>query len=213
MIPFADRTEAGELLAEKLAGYRDREDVVVVGLPRGGVVTAHAIASRLNFPLDLVVPRKVGHPAQPEFALGAVTEEGAVLLNEDLMRQTGVTEEQLLPVIAAEREEAARRIQVYRAGRPRYPLAGRTVLLVDDGIATGSTMKAAIVAVRAEDPREVVIAVPVLPADTLVEMERLADRVIFLATPSPFQAIGLHYTEFGQTGDAEVIELLKWRPK
>ena len=206
-MPFADRRAAGRRLGAQLAGLGlDRP--VVLGLPRGGVPVAYEVARALAAPLDVLVVRKLGCPWQPELGLGAIGEDGVRLLNTALIRQTQVGASELEAVAEREGRELERRVERYRQGRPAIALAGRTVLVVDDGLATGFTARAGIEVVRRRGAQRVVLAVPVAPADTLAELAEVADEVVCLQTPAWFSAIGAFYTDFSQTSDAEVTELL-----
>jgi len=202
-----DRNEAGERLALRLDGYRT-ERPIVLALPRGGVPVGAPIARRLAAPLDVIVARKVGAPGNPEYGLGAVVEDGSVLLDESRVRAAGYRPEDLAVVVARERGEAAERAERYRAGRPLPDLSDRTVILVDDGIATGVTVRAALRAVRPRGPRRVVVAAGVAPLDTVRELEREADRVLVLERPAMFFAVGEFYRQFEPVSDSEVIRLL-----
>lgn len=206
---FRDRIDAGEALAEALEEYRDVEDGVVIGLPRGGVPVAYEVAKALNLPLDIVCPRKIGAPMNAEYAIGAITETGEGEMNEEVIAQMGVSEEYIKSEIESEKAEANHRLLAYRAGMPPRDLKDKVVLIVDDGLATGSTMKAAIHSVRAEGARKIVMAVPVSPPDTLLKFENLVDDAICLEAPPFFRAVGQFYEIFGQTSDDEVIELMK----
>lgn len=204
---FADRRDAGRRLA---AALHDEEGAnqVVLGLPRGGVPVAFEVASALALPLDVLVVRKLGCPWQPELGLGAISEGGIRLLNDDLIRDAGVTSNELEAVTRAEEAELRRRVARYRDGRAPVDLHGRTVLLVDDGLATGFTAQAAVEAARQHGARRVVVAVPVAPPDTVAELEGIADRVVCLTVPEDFTSIGGHYIDFSQTSDDEVRRLL-----
>jgi len=204
---FTDREDAGRQLAARLEHLRGR-DPVVVALPRGGVPVAAEVAEALGAPLDICVIRKLGVPSQPELGLGAIGEDGVRVLNRQVMRVAGVTAEQLAKVEASERAELERRVLRYRAGRPGVELAGRTVVVVDDGVATGSTARAACRIVRARGAGRVVLAVPVAPADWTASMEGEADDLVAVRTPVAFYAIGQFYQDFTQTTDAEVTECL-----
>ena len=207
-----DRYEAGEILADKIEELGPFENPVVLALPRGGVPVGFRIAKRIGAPLDVIIVRKLGAPFNEEFAIGALVEgePERVVLNEEAVYRLGVSKDYLDSVIAKEREELHRRQKMYRMSEnPLGNLTGKTVILVDDGIATGYTMKAALAAIREQSPAEIVVAVPVAPADTVEEMERLADKVVVIETPEPFWAVGAHYEKFDQTSDEEVIELLK----
>lgn len=205
---FENREQAGRLLADRLA--RDSfPSGLVLGVPRGGVAVAAPVAERLGLPLDIIIPRKVGAPHNPEVAVGAVTEDGTAIWDRMLLDRLGLRETDLEPLAAREVAEIKRRSAVYRGGRPRPDLAGRTVLLVDDGVATGSTMLAALRSVRRGRPRTVVLAVPVAPSGTLARLAAEVDRVVCLQTPAHFYAVGQFYRDFGQTTDEEVIRLLQ----
>src|SRR5581483_11753592 len=200
---FRDRAEAGRLLAERLGGLGGG-DVVVLGLPRGGVPVAREVARALGAPLDVFLVRKLGLPGQPELAMGAIASGGTRVLNEELVDELRLPPEVVDAVAERERAELERRERAYRGDRPPLPLAGRTVLLVDDGLATGSSMRAAIAAVRARRPRRVVVAVPVAPRHTLDELRPLVDELVCLAAPEPFHAVGLWYADFAEVSDEEV---------
>lgn len=206
---FSDRHEAGRQLASQLGDYQGREDVVVLGLPRGGVPVAYEVASALNAPLDVFLVRKLGVPGHPELAMGAIASGGVRVLNDDVIGWYGLPESEIDRVAADEQEELARREREYRREQTPLDLRGRTVLLVDDGLATGSTMKAAVKAVRTLEPARIVVAVPVGATDTCRELRELADEVVCAHTPEPFSAVGLWYRDFSQTTDDEVRELLE----
>lgn len=203
---FTDRADAGRRLAERLRGEL-APDAVVLGLPRGGVPVAYEVARALNLPLDVVVVRKLGLPYQPELAMGAVGEDVRVL-NDQVLQMARVDEAELEAVERRERAEVERRTEALRAGREPVPLAGRDVLLVDDGIATGSTARAACEVVRARGARRVVLAAPVAPANTQKALADAADDVVLLHTSHRFSAVGQFYVNFGQTSDEEVTALL-----
>jgi putative phosphoribosyl transferase len=205
--PFANREEAGTALAALLVGGRD-PDPVVVALPRGGVPVGAVVAAALGAPLDVIVVRKLGVPTQPELAMGAIGEGGTRVLNHEVIHALRIPDADLAAVEHRERLELERRSRRLRAGRPRVPLRDRTVILVDDGLATGSTARAAIDVARAEGARRIVVAVPVAPASTVDELARVADDVVCVATPEPFWAIGQWYRDFRPTTDDEVVELL-----
>jgi len=204
---FSDRTEAGRELARRLASLAD-EDPVVVGLPRGGVPVAFEVARALGAPLDVIVVRKLGVPFQPELGMGAVGENGARVLNEDLVRMAHVGPDELARIEARERAEVEARARRFRTGRPRVELAGRTVIVVDDGIATGGTARAALLVARAQGARRVVLAVPVAPPDTVEALRSDADDIVCLEIPTPFYAIGEWYQDFSQVPDERVNALL-----
>jgi predicted phosphoribosyltransferase len=207
---YRDRAEAGAELAKHLAAYRD-QDALVLALPRGGVEVGHQIAQALGADLDVLVVRKLGAPQNPEFGLGAIASYGAKFLDEGAVRALDVPPEALEQVERRERQELARREAAYRGDRPPPRVAGRTVIVVDDGLATGGTAQAALRAVRSLKASRVVLAVPVGPAETVRALEGQADEVVCPQTPRPFQAIGQWYASFDQTADERVIELLGGR--
>jgi putative phosphoribosyl transferase len=209
MAMFRDRKDAGEQLAKLLSAYKKQKNVVVLGLPRGGVVTAAAVARFLEAPLDVICPRKVGAPHNPELALGAITETGTGFFNESLIRQLGVSRKYLDEERAKEQKKAEMRMDLFRKGRPPLDLASKTVILVDDGLATGATMKAAILSLRGQKAKKIVVAVPVSPADTAREVQEMCDELVCMETPWLFQAVGQFYANFAQTEDTEVVEILK----
>jgi putative phosphoribosyl transferase len=206
-MPFRDRREAGRRLAERLSGLRDSSPLVL-GLPRGGVPVAFEVAKALGAPLDVLVVRKLGVPFQPELGMGAVGEDGVRVLNSDVLRQAGVSETQLAEVEARERKVVDERAARLRRGRPAIPLKGRTAIIVDDGLATGGTARAAVRVARERGAERVVLAVPVAPPDTVAALRRDADDVIAVETPEPFFAIGGWYTDFSPTSEQEVVDLL-----
>lgn len=205
---FSNRIEAGRQLAEKLDKYAGREDVIVLGLPRGGVPVAYEVAKRLHVPLDVFIVRKLGVPGFEELAAGAIASGGVRVLNQDVMRAIPYADEAIEAVTAKETAELERREQLYREGRPPPELRDRIVILVDDGLATGATMRAAVKALRERGVAKIVVAVPVAPPDTCYEVEQLADETICLSTPPFFQAVGQYYEDFSQTTDDEVRDLL-----
>ena len=206
---FRDRAEAGGELGERLAeGYAGRPDVLVLALPRGGVVVGREVAERLDAPLDVVVVRKLGFPGQSELAMGAIASGGVRVLNEALLDQTGVSEALVEDVVARERVELERREALYRSDRPAPDVAGKTVLVVDDGLATGSTMLAAVQALRSLRAGRIVVAVPTAPRQTCEALEDMADEVVCLRQPEPFYAVGLSYEDFAEVSDDEVRALL-----
>lgn len=206
---FRDRKDAGQRLAEDLKEYASQDDVLVLGLPRGGVPVAFEVARELDAPLDVFLVRKLGVPTQPELAMGAIASGGVRILNEDVVAQLGITEDAIARVAADEQEELERRERAYRGDRPEPQLDGRTVLLVDDGLATGSTMRAAVAAVRAGNPAELVVAVPVAAPETCDAFRDSVDAVVCSITPEPFRSVGTWYEEFSQTTDEEVRSLLE----
>ncbi|MBK1701777.1 phosphoribosyl transferase [Thiococcus pfennigii] len=207
-MPLENRTEAGRALAELLS-REPTGDVVVLALPRGGVPVGWEIAKALNAPLDILLVRKLGVPGQPELAAGAIASGGIRVLNQDLIDALGITQAQLERTAAQEQAELERRERVYRGDRPWPPVTGRRIILVDDGVATGATIRAGIAALRQQHPESIVLAVPVAPPDTLARLATEADQVVCLATPTPFRAIGQWYEDFHQVTDEEVTELLE----
>ncbi len=205
---FRDRVDAGKRLAAALKGVAGKEDIVLA-IPRGGVVVGLEVAKMLNLPLDLIVPRKIGAPDNPELAIGAITEDGTIILDERLVSNLQVSDEYIKNEGENQRSEIKRRLKLYRGDIPRPNLKNREAIIVDDGIATGSTMKAALASVRKSGAKKVIIAIPVGPPSTIKELEKQADTVICLYTPEFFYAIGEFYEDFSQTEDREVVELLK----
>jgi predicted phosphoribosyltransferase len=206
--PFANRHEAGAELAGKLRHYAGRRDVVVLALPRGGAPVAFAVAESLDAPLDVFLVRKLGVPGHPELAMGAIASGGVRVLNDEVVGWYGIPPAAIEAVARLEEAELERRERAYRAGRSIPDLCGRVVILVDDGLATGSTMKAAVEAVRQHAPARVVVAVPVGAPSTCDELAAFADEVICARVPHPFSAVGQWYLDFSQTTDDEVRELL-----
>jgi erythromycin esterase-like protein/predicted phosphoribosyltransferase len=205
---FKDRTDAGRQLAGRLVGYKGRSDVIVLGLPRGGVPVAYEVARELEVPFDAFLVRKIGVPGHSELAMGAIAEGGVEVLSEDLIRDLAVPRALVQQAAVRERFELDRRDQLYRRGRQLPSVRDRTVILIDDGLATGSTMQAAIIALRRLEPANIIVAAPVGAPDTCARLRRFADEVVCVATPEPFQAVGLWYEEFAQTTDDEVQRLL-----
>lgn len=205
---FPNRTEAGRLLAKKLVKYAGRDDVIVLGLPRGGVPVAFEVAQRLGAPLDVFIVRKLGVPGFEELAVGAIASGGVRVLNEDVMRALPNADQLIESVTERETVELDRREQTYRNGRAAPGLRDRVVILVDDGLATGATMRAAVKALRQRGVARIVVAVPVGPADTCREFEDAADETVCANMPEFFQAVGQYYEDFSQTSDEEVRELL-----
>jgi putative phosphoribosyl transferase len=207
--PFADRREAGAELARQLTRYGGRDDVVVLALPRGGVPVAYEVAAALGAPLDVFLVRKLGVPGHRELAMGAIASGGVRVLNEDVVGWYGIPPTVIDEVAREEQAELDRREGAYRDGRSPLELKGRTVLLIDDGLATGSTMKAAVQAVRAQDPARIIVAVPVGSPDTCREFSAVADEIVCARAPEHFAAVGQWYRDFSQTTDDEVRELLQ----
>jgi putative phosphoribosyl transferase len=205
---FRNRSEAGRFLAAQLSEYADRTDVTVLALPKGGVPVAAEVAATLGAPLDVLVVRKIGVPWNPEFALGAIASGGMMVLDMHSLDELGLTRSDVEPVIQAERRELTRRESLYRSERPFPTLAGQVVILVDDGLATGATMQAAVAALRTKGPSQVVVAVPVASREACETLEPMVDRVVCVATPEPFFGVGVWYEDFSQTTDEEVLSLL-----
>ena len=207
--PFRDRIEGGEQLAQRLAVYRGRPDVVVLGLPRGGVPIAQLVAQALAAPFDVYVVRKLGVPGHEELAMGAIAPGGVRLINHDVVEALGIPPAVIDATAASEQVELDRRQQAYRGSRPAVVLSGKTVILVDDGLATGSTMRAAVMAVRRQQPARIVVGVPVGAPSTCTDLARDADEVVCVRMPDPFVAVGLWYRDFTPTSDGEVQSLLR----
>jgi putative phosphoribosyl transferase len=208
-LPLKDRKSAGQALAEALQKYKEYKDVIVLGLPRGGVPVAAEIAAALGAELDLMLVRKLGTPGQRELAMGAIASVGSRVMNDSVVRSLGISEAEIQQVEKAERKELQRRGQAYRGNRPAPKLTNRCVILVDDGLATGATMRAAVAAVRQDDPAQLVIAVPVAPADTVEMLRDQVDDLVCLAMPDYFRAIGIWYVDFSQVSDDEVRQILE----
>ena len=206
--PFTNRVEAGELLAARFTELADRDDVIVLALPRGGVPVGYQVARSLRVPLDVFVVRKLGVPGHEELAMGAIASGGVRLLNREVVDALGIPGALIDQVAHRETAELERRERLYRGNRPPVLLTKKTVILIDDGLATGSTMRAAVAAIRRHEPAAIVVAVPVGAPSTCNEMRDVADDVVCLRTPEPFVAVGLWYRDFGETSDAEVGELL-----
>jgi putative phosphoribosyl transferase len=205
---FEDRVDAGRQLAARLTHYAGRTDVVVLALPRGGLPVGFEVAKALHAPLDVMIVRKLGTPGQPELAMGAIASGGVRVVNDEVVRELGISREQLDEVAAEEQLEVERRERLYRAGRPPLEIAGRTAILVDDGIATGSTMRAAIQALRAQKPARLVVAAPTAAPATCEQIRKQVDELVCLTTPEPFFAIGFFYRDFPQLSDDAVREIL-----
>lgn len=206
---FRDRAAAGRALAESLTSYAGQDDVIVLGLPRGGVPVAAEIARALLAPLDLMLVRKLGVPGHEELAMGAIASGGVRVLNSEVVAGLEISESAIDRVATEEKRELQRREREYRGDRPPPQLQKKTVILVDDGLATGATMRAAVTATREHHPGRVVVAIPVAPEETCRELEQVADEVVCLSMPEPFMAIGIWYQQFGQVSDQEVRELLR----
>jgi putative phosphoribosyl transferase len=206
---FNDRTDAGIQLASRLKEYKDKEGVIVLALPRGGVVTGYEISQHLNAPLDIVIVRKVGFPGQPELGIGAVSETGSIVLNDYIISGYGVSKEYIEREVSRQKEEIARRVKLYRKGKWLSGLKGKTIILVDDGVATGATMKTAITTLKEEKLNKIVVALPVAPSSVAEEIETMVDEFICIKTPFDFMAVGSYYNNFTQVSDEEVVELLR----
>lgn len=206
---FTDRRHAGRVLASRVTKYAGRDDVIVLALPRGGVPVAYEVAAALSAPMDVFLVRKLGTPGHRELAMGAIASGGVRVVNQDVVQWYGISEAAIDRIAREEQEELERRERVYRDDRPAPDLANKIVVLIDDGLATGSTMRAAVQAVRARRPARVVIAVPVGAPQTCAELAVSADEVICARMPEPFSAVGQWYLNFEQTDDAEVRELLQ----
>ena len=213
MMDFRDRSDAGRRLAKALSSYKDRHPVVLA-LPRGGVPVAAEVAAALDAPLDLILVRKIGVPTQPELAMGAVVDGTApiVIRNEEVIELSGTTVDEFDAACASELEEIERRRQLYIGDRARAEIAGQVVIVIDDGIATGATTRAALQAIRNQKPKELVLAVPVAPPDTITKLRGEVDALICLETPELFGAIGYFYRDFRQVSDQEVVAILKRFP-
>ena len=209
MTLYRDRADAGRQLAERLATYANKDNVLVLGLPRGGVPVGFEIATAINAPLDVLTVRKLGTPGQPELAMGAIASGGVRVMNEDVLRLCGITEEEIEAVAQRELTELKRREQAFRGDRKSLEITGKVVILVDDGVATGATMRAAVAALRQLHPDRIVVAVPHGAAETCEQLRREADEVVCLATPWPYMSVGSWYEIFTQVSDFEVANLLE----
>lgn len=212
-MPFRDRSDAGRRLAAALASYQDQRPVILA-LPRGGVPVASEVAAALNAPLDLIIARKIGVPFQPELAMGAVVDGGTPIIvrNDDVIRLAHIDEAEFKAVCDSELAEIERRRQLYLGSRERPDVAGRTAIVVDDGVATGATTRAALRATRLRNPKKLVLAVPVAPTESLAELRQEADEVVCLEEYEPFGAIGLYYSDFRQVSDQEVVNTMRQSP-
>ena len=207
--PFRNREQAGRMLADRLKHYSNRSDVVVLALPRGGVPVGVEVASALRAPLDVFVVRKLGAPGQPELAMGAIASGGVRVLNDEVVQVLNLTDDAINRVAQTEQQELERRERLYRADGPSPNLTDQVVILVDDGLATGSTMRAAVKAVRQHGPARIVVAVPTAAAETCEDFKSEVDEIVCVIAPEAFQAVGLWYQEFPQTSDEEVRDLLE----
>ena len=209
MMRFQNREEAGQILAMELTHYANRKDLLILGLPRGGVPVAHEVARALHAPLDVLLVRKLGVPGHKEMAMGAVASGGIRVLDQQMIATLGITPEAVTEVERVEKEELSRREHLYRARRPLLDAAGKTVILVDDGIATGSTMQAAITSLRRGHAGRIVVASPVAPPSVVTLLRQMADEVVCVQTPEDFGGVGKWYDDFSQTSDEEVRQLLR----
>lgn len=205
---FTDRAEGGHRLAERLQHYREKANTIIVGLPRGGVVTAAVIAEDLELPLDVLIVRKLGAPGQEELAMGAIGPGGVRVLNDDVIESLRIPRERIEAETMRQQAELMRRDRLYRANQPSLDFREKTVIVVDDGLATGSTMSAAIAVLRQHHPARVVLAVPVAPVETLERFRAAVDELVCLETPEPFLAVGCWYLNFTQVDDEDVIRIL-----
>lgn len=206
---FQDRREAGQALARELASFKGSSNLIVLGIPRGGVVVGHEIAKALGAPIDVYITRKIGAPHNPELAIGAVASDGTLIIDQQLVRRLGVEQDYIEEESRRQKDEISRRLSEYRGDRPSPQLAGKIVILVDDGVATGATTLVTIRAIKAQDPSELVLAVPVGPRDSIESLRQEVDRLVCLHAPEIFWAVGAFYNVFDQTSDAEVKALLQ----
>lgn len=206
---FRDRQDAGIQLADRLKGYKHSGEAIVLALPRGGVVTGFEIAKVLDLPMDVLIVRKIGFPGQSEFGIGAVSETGTVVLNSAIISSYGVEDEYIQLEIARQKEEVERRLRIYRKGKRILDLEGKKIILVDDGVATGATLKAAISALKKEKIKGLIAAIPVSPPETAEELKGMVDELICLNTPADFMAVGNYYDDFQQVPDETVVEMLE----
>ncbi len=206
---YKDRRDAGQKLVPLLEKFKNNKDTIVIALPRGGVIIADEIASNLNLSLDIVVPRKVGSPFSEEFAIGAISEQGEPILHNDVIAGYGIGEEYISETIERELKESNRRQTLYRQGKSPLNLAGKTVIIVDDGVATGATMMAGITSVKEKGPETVIVAVPFLPPEALSKFQKEVSEVIYLEVPEYLGAVGEFYERFDQVSDSEVIDILE----
>lgn len=210
---FQDRSAAGKQLAARLEFLKDQPNIIVLGIPRGGVVVAAQVARALNAPLDVFLAHKLGAPFNPELAIGAITSTGEILLDDLLVRELQIGDKDIAREVEHQRKEIERRMKVYRQDRPPLDVQNKTVVLIDDGVATGSTVLASLRALRKQQSVKLILAVPVGPADTIQRLACECDQVVVLDVPEPFWAVGRFYVQFGQTSDGEVVELLGANPK
>lgn len=205
---FQNREEAGRRLAAKLQPYREHPGGVILALPRGGVAVGYEMSLALHLPLDVFITRKIGAPGNPEYALGAVSENGNIYLNQEAMAEFRLSPDDITDIVAVQQQEIRRRQQLYRQGRHALPLKDRVIIVVDDGIATGATFFASVEAIRQQTPNHLVAAIPVGPPDTIEKAKQVVDELVILATPEPFWAVGNHYVHFEQVEDREVLQYL-----
>lgn len=208
-VQFHDRKDAGAFLAERLKAYENDRDVVVLALPRGGVPVAHEVAKALHAPMDVFIVRKLGVPIHEELAMGAIASGGVRVLNQEIVDRLGISERMIEAAVAEQKAELERREREYRGDRPLIDIHDRTVILVDDGLATGATMRAAVRAIREHQPKKIVVAVPVGSRETCEEFEREADEVVCARAPEELGAVGMWYADFSQTTDEEVCKILE----
>lgn len=208
MFVFIDRNDAGKILSAELLKYKDRKDTIVLGLPRGGVVVAYEVAKELNLPLDVFLVRKLGVPEQKELAMGAITSEGIKFINDDVVSVLGIPDSIIDEVAKSELKEIKRQEKLYRKNKEKLDLKGKAVILIDDGLATGSTMHAAVNALRLSDPSKIIVAVPVASRESSAEMKQITDELISALIPDFFRGVGEWYADFSQISDDEVCELL-----
>lgn len=206
---FIDRRDAGIQLAKRLKKYRGQKDILVLALPRGGMVTAFEIAKSLGAPIDVLIVRKIGFPGQPELAVGAVSETGTVALNQSIVSMYGVSEDYIQKETLRQKEEISRRVKLYRKGKTISGLDDKTIILVDDGVATGATVKAAIMTLKKEKIARLILALPVGPRDTADELKEMVDEFMCIETVEDFYAVGAHYADFTQVSDEEVVAMLE----
>lgn len=206
---FINRVQAGQLLAKQLLKYKDAPDTLVLGLPRGGVVVSYEVAKALDLPMDINIVRKIGIPSNPELAVGALTASGTIYLNKPLMESMGLTVDMLTPIIETEKKEALRRLHTYRGDLPPLEIKDKTIILVDDGIATGATMRVAIQSVKLHGAKKIIVAVPVGSSQEVSRLKREVDEVVCLHEPEEFWGIGHFYENFAPVADEEVVELMQ----
>jgi putative phosphoribosyl transferase len=208
MLIFTDRSDAGKILSEKLQNYKNGKDAIVLGLPRGGIVVAYEVAKELNLPLDVFLVRKLGVPAQKELAMGAIASGGVSVFNEDVIKVLGIPDDVIAEVSAVELKELERQEKIFRENKEKLEVKGKTVILIDDGLATGATMHAAINALRILNPSKIIAAVPVASVESCREMKKIANEFVAVLTPVFFRGVGEWYADFSQVSDEEVRRLL-----